>query len=42
MSWFKIRKQLFDLFCLMTYVLVIPVSLAIVLGIIWITNSTGG
>lgn len=42
MSWFKIRKELFGLFCLMTYALVIPVSLAIVLGIIWITNSTGG
>jgi len=42
MSWFKIRKQLYDLLCFCTYALVIPVSLAIVLGIIWITNSTGG
>jgi hypothetical protein len=42
MNWFKIREQVINLLCLLTYALIIPISLAVVLGIIWITNSTGG
>ena len=38
----KLSKELIGLMCLIGYTMIIPVALAIVLGIIWITNSTGG